>query len=187
MIKKLFISLFISFFIFTGCSENQETAKSGSGENRYEEIIDISYGSAELEAFLGEWIIKSLAVTSRVALVEEEYAKSNSNILGKNLSVSENAIVFDSKKYMFDKSEMYDEADFMERFNIAFGEAAWICGGTIDLDTMRSTGVPVKVIMFKTENGEESIKIVVRDDESLLLWIGMEHYEYIGFYILEKT
>lgn len=186
MKKILFVILFTSFLL-SGCSsanntspQNQEVAETPNATSE-----DRLLENNMLESFIGEWIVGKLSVTPRNGLVSDEYAKQNSDIVGKRLSISHNGVSFETQLFSVSKVEMCDEERLMSLFNIPLGDATRICGGKVLEDTLTTTGHPINLVSLYTNDGKTHINLVILNDNTLMLWVG-ETYEYIGFYELSR-
>lgn len=171
-------------FILSGCS----AIKNELGENPKKEDNKIAtVDDFELpEIVLGKWTVKNLSVTPRATLMSDAYARENSNITGEEILISKSGVLFRNQIFFLSDVLNCNEPQLMSLFNISLGDAAMICDGEVIVDSLKTTGKPVKVLKLCTKNKENYINIIVRKDNKLMLWVG-EFYEYIGFYNLEKV
>ena len=182
--RYIIIFFILVSFILSGCS----AIKNELGENPKKEDNKIAtVDDFELpEIVLGKWTVKNLSVTPRATLMSDAYARENSNITGEEILISKSGVLFRNQIFFLSDVLNCNEPQLMSLFNISLGDAAMICDGEVIVDSLKTTGKPVKVLKLCTKNKENYINIIVRKDNKLMLWVG-EFYEYIGFYNLEKV
>ena len=182
--RYIIIFFILVSFILSGCS----AIKNELGENPKKEDNKIAtVDDFELpEIGLGKWTGKNLSVTPRATLMSDAYARENSNITGEEILISKSGVLFRNQIFFLSDVLNCNEPQLMSLFNISLGDAAMICDGEVIVDSLKTTGKPVKVLKLCTKNKENYINIIVRKDNKLMLWVG-EFYEYIGFYNLEKV
>lgn len=180
MIRAILVVLCISL-VLSGCTDNNFSNKKTETEDS-----DVkTYNNSLNEVFLGEWIATELNIIPRATLMANEYARKNSSIIGKQLVILKDSVLFDNQIFYISEISICDEAKLMSLFNISLGDAAKICGGVVLEETLTTTGKPINLVSLYTSDKQKHINIVIRNDDRIMLWVG-EVYEYIGFYDLER-
>jgi hypothetical protein len=140
----------------------------------------------KLKEFVGKWKVGRLSVVPRVALMEENYAIENSTITGMLLNIRENDIFFDDKAFYYVGVEEYDTNQLMSHFNLPYGQANMLCGGTIFGEEVETTDKCIKLFTLKATDSDVSIYLLIDNKNNIMLWVG-ETYEFIGFYELGRV
>ncbi len=190
--KKILCIILIIMFLLCGCSgdtdKNTYTPDAGPSDisvNDDKSAINDkeSVSPFELKPFVGEWVTTKLSVTPRVALVASEYAKAHSDIIGKKVLISEECLTFEGENFYVSETEICNGIEMMGYHNITVNGAYTLYHGDKKDMPYTTTDCYIKDITLYTADKETIISLVVRPDNSLMLWVG-EQYEYIGFYEL---
>ncbi|MBR3848557.1 MAG: hypothetical protein IKM21_04625 [Oscillospiraceae bacterium] len=167
--KKSFVyMLILTVFVLSACACTEKKDYANERNNMPEPQQVSSMG--ELVNYTGEYIIGDLVSLPRVGLMTDEYAKKETNIPGKKLSITKEGIEFDGEFFECTKIMQCDSELISDYYNVGGVSATNLC----------EVGEMVTDYTFLNKDNK-CISLILNMDGELKMWV-TEPYVYIGGY-----
>ncbi|MDP4153646.1 MAG: hypothetical protein Q8865_09460 [Bacillota bacterium] len=183
--KILILVLLLQLPFLCSCQSQIKDAETSEpveiSDNNHSQAANVKIDiEDELGDFIGTWQVGKPEVVQRGYLPDQD-----SDVIGKSLLISKDKIEFNGQSFICTEKERQDVNKVMDNFNIAFGNAVWLCNGRIDDEDNISGCTTIEFYTMTSESPETWISLVKRDENTIMIYVG-ECYKYIGFYDLIK-
>ena len=122
MMKKITLIVFLIFLLLLISCRKQHNTTDVSLNPTPPPTAVCEESLMDLSGFVGEWTVGMLKVAPRAALMEESYARDNSDLSGKKLTIAKNGVIFDKRMFYYKSIETLNAEELMSHFNIPIGQ-----------------------------------------------------------------